>query len=301
MVRRYEGSEQGRIRTLIFPYQFDASTPELLIAARRTADELGVPIHMHTSQTLFEFHDSLRRFGKTPVQLLEQIGFLDERTILTHVIFTSAHAQSGFPMGDDTDLRILADRGVTVAHCPVVYARRDRLLDSFARYREHGINVALGTDTYPQDMIEEMRWAALGGKWQDRDANRATARDVFNAATVDGARALRRDDLGRLAVGAKADIVIVDMRRLHVGPVDDPIKSLVYAAKGSDVEHVIIDGRIVAEHGQIAGLDERALIAQAREVHLSQRERFARHHPTGKRERELFPTQLPVRNAEGEW
>ena len=126
----------------------------------------------------------------------------------------------------------MAERGATVAHCPVVYARRNRILGSFARYRELGINVGLGTDTFPQDMIEEMRWAALGCKWIDRDANRGTARDVFNAATLGGARALGRSDIGRLAPGAKADIIIVDLHRLHSGPVDDPIKTLVYAACG---------------------------------------------------------------------
>ena len=105
--------------------------------------------------------------------------------------------------------------------------------------------MGLGTDTYPQDMIEEMRWAALGCKWIDRDANRGTARDVFNAATLGGARALGRSDIGRLAPGAKADIIIVDLHRLHCGVVDDPIKTLIYAADGGDVETVIVDGRTV--------------------------------------------------------
>ncbi len=113
--------------------------------------------------------------------------------------------------------------------------------------------MGLGTDTYPQDMIEEMRWAALGCKWIDRDANRGTARDVFNAATLGGARALGRSDIGRLAPGAKADIIIVDLHRLHCGVVDDPIKTLIYAADGGDVETVIVDGRTVLARRQGAG------------------------------------------------
>jgi cytosine/adenosine deaminase-related metal-dependent hydrolase len=274
IVARYEGAYGDRIRTMIFPYQYDACTPAVLTAAREAAREVNVPIHMHTSQTLFEFHDSLARFGKTPVQLLDSIGFLDERTILTHLLYTTLHPQSGFPEGDDSDLGIVADRGTTVAHCPVVYARRDRILDSFSRYRNRGINVVLGTDTFPQEMIEEMRWAALGDKWQTRDANAGKARDVFNAATLDGAKALGRDDLGRLAPGAKADIVLIDFSSLHIGPVDDPIKTLVYAAQGSDVHTVIVDGRIVVEAGALPGLDERALIAEAAEAHLWQARQF---------------------------
>ena len=84
MVKRYEGTENDRIRTMIFPYQFDASTKELLVEVKQASRELNVPVHMHTSQSLVEFHDCLRRYNKTPVQLLDSIGFLDPHTIITH-------------------------------------------------------------------------------------------------------------------------------------------------------------------------------------------------------------------------
>jgi cytosine/adenosine deaminase-related metal-dependent hydrolase len=298
IVRRYEGTHGDLIRTMIFPYQFDACTPEVLREAKEAAGALGVPIHLHVAQSLFEFHDSLRRYAKTPVQYLDSIGFLDERTILTHLIYTTLHGASGFPVGDTTDLHIVADRGASVAHCPVVYARRDRILGSFARYREQGINVGLGTDTFPQDMIEEMRWAALGCKWIDRDANRGTARDVFNAATLGGAQALGRSDIGRLAPGAKADIVIIDLRRLHCGPVDDPIKTLVYAAAGSDVETVIVDGRMVLAGGKAPGVDENVLLGRVRAAHRWQHAQFAAQNPSGKPAGALFPNSYKVVGVE---
>ena len=294
IVGRYEGAYGDRIRTMIFPYQFDACTPDLLAAAKSAAVQLKVPIHLHVAQSLFEFHDCLRRHGKTPVQLLDSIGFLDEQAILTHLIYTTLHPAAGYPVGDVSDLQIVAGRGATVAHCPVVYARRNRVLGSFARYRELGINVGLGTDTFPQDMIEEMRWATLGGKWIDRDANRATARDVFNAATLGGAQALGRRDIGRLAPGAKADIIIVDLHRLHNGPVDDPIKTLVYAAAGSDIETVIVDGRTVVADGKAPGVDEDALREAAVAAHRWQLGQFAARNPTGKPAGVLFPTSYPV-------
>jgi cytosine/adenosine deaminase-related metal-dependent hydrolase len=294
IVRRYEGAQGDRIRTMIFPYQFDACTPDLLAEAKAAARRLGVPMHLHAAQSLFEFHDCLRRYGKTPVQVLDDIGVLDERTILAHLIYTTAHGASGFPTGDTRDLRIVAARATTVAHCPVVYARRDRILGSFARYRDLGINVGIGTDTYPQDMIEEMRWAALGCKWIDRDANRGTARDVFNAATLGGACALGRSDIGRLAPGAKADIIIVDMHRLHCGVVDDPIKTLIYAADGGDVETVIVDGRTVLAGGKAPSLDEEALMAAVRDAHRWQRAQLAAGNPTGKPVDVLFPSSYPV-------
>ena len=294
---RYEGTQGDRIRTMIFPYQFDACTPELLAAAKEAARRLEVPMHLHAAQSLFEFHDCLRRYGKTPVQVLDSLGVLDERTILAHLIYTTLHGASGFPVGDCSDLRIVAARCATVAHCPVVYARRDRILGSFARYRELGINMGLGTDTYPQDMIEEMRWAALGCKWIDRDANRGTARDVFNAATLGGAQALGRSDIGRLSPGAKADIIIVDLHRLHCGVVDDPIKTLIYAADGGDVETVIVDGRTVLAGGRAPGVDEASLLAAVRAAHRWQRAQLAAQNPTGKPADVLFPSSYPVVEA----
>ena len=292
IVARYEGAHDDRVRTMLFPYQFDACA-ELLAEVKRASKKLDVPVHMHTSQSLFEFHDCLRRYNKTPVQFLNDIGFLDPRTILTHLIYTTLHPASGYPQGDTSDLRVVADSGAHVAHCSMVYVRRGKILGSFSRYREMGINVPLGTDTFPQDMIEEMRWAALACKWVDRNANHGTAREVFNAATLDGARALGREDIGRLAPGAKADIAIIDLNKLHIGPVDDPIKSLVYAASGSDVDTVLVDGKVVVEGGRVLGINEADLIRKAADAHLWQKAQFAAHHPSGEGAAELFPNTYP--------
>jgi cytosine/adenosine deaminase-related metal-dependent hydrolase len=293
IVKRYEGDHGDRVRTMLFPYQFDACA-ELLTDVKRASRELDVPIHMHTSQSSFEFHDCLRRYNKTPVQFLDSIRFMDSKTILTHLIYTTMHPTSGYPPGDTSDLRLVAASGAHVAHCSMVYVRRGKILGSFSRYRQMGINVPMGTDTFPQDMIEEMRWAALACKWVDRNANHGTAREVFNAATLDGARALGRDDIGRLAPGAKADIAIIDLNRLHIGPVDDPIKSLVYAASGSDVDTVLVDGRVVVEDGKIPGLNEAELSAKAADAHLWQKEQFAAQHPSGENQRKLFPNVYPL-------
>ena len=118
---------------------------------------------------------------------------------------TTAHRLAALPAG--RDLEILARSGVTVAHCPLVFARRGNALESFHRYRAAGVNVGLGTDTYPRDLISEMRWASLLCKVVEHDFTVATAAEVFDAATLAGARALGRDDIGRLAPGARADIV----------------------------------------------------------------------------------------------
>ncbi len=260
-IRRHASDFDGRIQGMLFPYQVDTCSVDLLRATRKAADELGVGIQIHAGQNLLEFHEILRRHGKTPVELLAETGLLGPDAIVGHCIISTAHHLAGLPAGRDLD--VLAASGASVAHCPLVFARRGNALESFHRYRAHGINIGLGTDTYPRDLISDMRLAGFVAKIVERDYTVATAADVFTAATLGGARALRRDDLGRLAPGAKADIVIVDMRKLHIGPYRDPIRALVNCATGADVDRVIVDGRSVVEDGHVVGIDEPRLLAEA--------------------------------------
>jgi 5-methylthioadenosine/S-adenosylhomocysteine deaminase len=164
------------------------------------------------------------------------------------------------------DLEIMGSHRCSVSHCPVNIARRARFLDSWETYREAGVNIALGTDTYPRDMILQMRNASYFGKVASRNLKAATAAQVFEAATLGGAHTVGRADLGRLAPGAKADIVIIDLTggdTLRFGPVRDPIKSLIDCGIGNDVHTVIVDGVTRMENGRIPGIDFAALRAQA--------------------------------------
>ncbi len=260
-IRKHAGAHDGRIQGMLFPYQVDTCSPALLRATRKAADELGVGIEIHAGQNLLEFHEILRRHTMTPVEYLADTGLLGPDAIVGHCIISTAHHLAALPAG--RDLEILAQTGTSVAHCPLVFARRGNALESFAKYRRAGINVGLGTDTYPRDLISEMRWASNLCKIVERDFTVATAADVFSAATLGGARALRRDDLGRLAPGAKADIVLIDMRSFRMGPYRDPIKALVQCGTADDVDHVIVDGKTVVEDGHVVGLDEAALLAEA--------------------------------------
>jgi 5-methylthioadenosine/S-adenosylhomocysteine deaminase len=260
-IRKRAGDYDGRLQGMLFPYQVDTCSPALLRATRQAADELGVGIEIHAGQNLLEFHEILRRHTMTPVEYLADTGLLGPGAIVGHCIISTAHHLAALPAG--RDLEILAQTGASIAHCPLVFARRGNALESFAKYRRAGVNVGLGTDTYPRDLISEMRWASNLCKIVERDFTVATAADVFTAATLGGARALRRDDLGRLAPGAKADLVLVDMQSFRMGPYRDPIKALVQCGTSDDVDRVIVDGRTVVEDGHVIGLDERALLAQA--------------------------------------
>ena len=265
----YEGAYDDRIRTMLMPYRFDNCSAALLKETKKAALEHDLPIHSHFAQSLHEFYNSLRRYNKTPVQYLHNIGFLGPKVILTHSIYTTYNPYSPAPgkgLRDVSDLELLAKTNTTVAHTPLIWGRMGVLLYSYGQYRKSGVNIAIGTDAFPMDMIMEMRNAAILGKVADRDRLAVTARDVFNAATLGGAKALEREDLGRLAPGAKADVVIVDLTGLHMALIDDPIKTLVYMGSQRDVETVIVDGRVVVDGGRVPGVDEEELARKANEV-----------------------------------
>jgi 5-methylthioadenosine/S-adenosylhomocysteine deaminase len=291
--KQYDAAYAGRIRAMIYPGQMDTCTLDLLREARRAADELNVPVQFHAAMNQREFHKILEQHGKTPIQLLHSIGFLKPRTGLGHCVFHNAHSWCHYPYGDD--LKILADSGTTVVHAPYKYAKMGITFESFARYRAAGINIAIGTDTYPQDVIHEMRWAALMCRLADESFTVGKPRDVFDAATLGGARHLGRDDLGRLAPGAKADIIVVDLLQMHYGAVHDPIKALVECGSGRDVETVIVDGEPLVERGQATRIDEQALLTAVQAEGERLWDAVAKWHWTGKPVDEIVPPSYPVR------
>jgi cytosine/adenosine deaminase-related metal-dependent hydrolase len=199
--------------------------------------------------------------------------------------------------GEWTDLALLADSGTHVGHCPVVFSRSGILLRSFQRYRDAGITIAIGTDTVPPDLVAEMRMASTLSKVADSDRTSGSAAAVYEAATLGGASALGRDDLGRLAAGAKADIVLFDLHALHLGVIDDPIKALVHYANGVDTDTVIVDGRTVVEGGRVLGVSEHELLAASQQTWERYTAGLAARDPEGRSIDELYPWSYPVRRA----
>jgi 5-methylthioadenosine/S-adenosylhomocysteine deaminase len=261
--RENDGAHEGRVRCMLFPAQLDTCSVELLQAARHAADENGLRLSVHAAMNLIEVQRMLRLHGKTSLQLLSDIGFLRHDVLLGHCVFHAHHGWTHYPYVED--LKLLADSGASVAHAPYKYAKMGVMLESLERYRQMGINVALGTDTFPQDLISEMRLAGLMCRFAEGSFRVGQARDVFDAATLGGAQALGRDDLGRLAPGALADIVMVDLRGTHFGAVHDPIKSLVECGSGSDIDTVIVNGRTLLEGRKAVALDEQKLLAEVQE------------------------------------
>jgi 5-methylthioadenosine/S-adenosylhomocysteine deaminase len=200
----------------------------------------------------------------TPVELLDSIGMLRPTLNIGHGNFIADNPNLNYAAG--RDLELMGRAGVSVSHCPINIARRARVLDNWAKYQAAGVNMALGSDTYPRDMIMNMRTASYMGKIMSHTYFAATAGEVFAAATLGGAKSLGRDDIGRLAPGMLADIIIIDLtgrNSLRYGPVRDPVKSVVECGIGDDVETVIVDGKTVMENGRIAGVDFARLRADA--------------------------------------
>ncbi len=135
-------------------------------------------------------------------------------------------------------------------------------MESFGRYIRAGVNLAMGTDTFPPDMFQNILIGSSMAKLVGRSIADCTLADFFRAATLGGAQALGRNDLGRLAPGAKADLVIIDLGDFHFGLMDDPLRTLLISARGNDVKTSIINGRVVMRDRQIEGIDFDALQQQ---------------------------------------
>ena len=271
-IKKHHGGYGGRIYGLLFPYTTDQVTPELLRATREAATELGVGIRMHFAQSDYELQLIAERHGgKTPVEYLESLGFLGPDVMLTHALL--GRGTDGAM--SDGELATLAEHGVTVTNCPWIYSMRGSYLRSISRYLGAGINVCLGTDTQPDDILREMRFGAIMGKVAHTSAQQATARDVYNAVTVNAAKYLGRDDLGRLAPGSQADITVVDLDRPSLSAQDDPIRSLVYFASMADVKQVFSGGRLVVDDFRCPLVDEAEVSRASQEVAVKVRETLA--------------------------
>src|SRR2546426_7731963 len=255
---KFNGACDGRMTTMLFPGHVDSCTPDLLKDSKKAAKEAGVRIQIHATINLFEFHTVMQRERCTPIELLKKIGFLDPGVSLSHCIFISGHSWLAYPYGDD--LKIIADSGASVAYSPLKYLKLGITMESFDRYLKAGIKMGIGTDTFPKDIVSDMRYAALASRVADRSFLSGHPRDVFNAATLGGAAMLGCEDLGKLQKGAKADICIVNLKDIAFGAIRDPIRSLMETAVSRDVRTVIVDGETLVDDGKYLRLNEEELV-----------------------------------------
>lgn len=250
--REFDSRHGGLVRAMLAPDRIETCTASLLRRTAAAATELMCPVRLHCCQSQVERDTVMKLHGVSPPEWLESLGFLSPRCLLPHGTHVAGR-----------DLDIIRDHGAVIVHCPLVSGRHGKALESFARYRAQGIRLALGTDTFPPDMVLNLQLGLMLARVVDRDAQAVRAEDLYDAATLGGADALCRPDLGRLAPGAKADITVFDLSSFRMGQVIDPIQTMLLNGSGREFRAVIVDGRFAVEEFCLAGVDEAALAGQA--------------------------------------
>ncbi|MDQ3745965.1 MAG: 5'-deoxyadenosine deaminase [Acidobacteriota bacterium] len=260
LVEEWHGRDGGRVRCCLAPRFAVSCTETLLRRVARLARERGVLIHTHASENRDEIELVERETGLRNVLYLDSVGITGPHVVLAHCVHLS-----------DAEIDLLAQTCTHAAHCPSSNLKLGSGIAPVAEMLERGVSVTLGADGAPcnnrLDMFTEMRTAALLQKVR-RGAEALPARRALRMATLDGARALGLDgETGSLEAGKLADITILDLERLHLTPRPDVVSTIVYAAEARDVRTVLIGGRFVLRDGALTTLDERQVLAEAREQH----------------------------------
>lgn len=259
ILKKWHGKGNGRIQYAFAPRFVVSCTEELLVRVRDLAREYDVRVHTHASENRGEIELVQKDRGMRNIIYLHKLGLTSEKLILAHCIWL-----------DDEEMKILTETGTHIVHCPSSNMKLASGIAKIPELLEMGANVSIGADGAPcnnnLDIFKEMSSAALIQKSRMLSPTVMPAHKVFEMATLNGAKALGMEDkLGSLEVGKKADITVVNLDNLHSTPsVEvDIISQLVYAAKASDVETTIIDGKVVMENRKLITLNEKHIKEEA--------------------------------------
>ncbi|WP_210484822.1 amidohydrolase family protein [Microvirga antarctica] len=284
----------GRIDGIIAPSQIETCSESLLQEAAAEARRRGMRMTIHAAQTMAEHEELLRRTGETAPAFLERLGVLGPDLILGHCIFLDHHTWTRQRTRDD--LERLAASGTSVAHCPVTFARSGMTLESLGGYRRAGVNVGIGTDSYPFNMLEEMREAMICSRVSGKSVFDIDTAGIFEAATTGGAKALGRDDIGAVKPGAKADLVLVDLSQSGMQPVYDPLRNLLHCAAERAVCDVFVDGRAVVRDRRVVNLDYDGAVLELQDAQKRACRAAEKADPRGRTISTLARLSLPLAN-----
>jgi cytosine/adenosine deaminase-related metal-dependent hydrolase len=259
MYDRWNGAGDGRLFVWFGPRTPGGVTPGLYREVTKLAHERHMGVTVHLAEVQSDRKYLQEKFAQTPAEFAEDVGLVGPNVLLVHTVWMDQH-----------DIQILSRTRTNVAHNPVSNAKLASGIAPIPEMLAAGVNVALGTDGGPSnnayDMVRDMRWTSYIHKARTLDPTVMPAEAVLEMATINGAKAMGLDSrIGSLEVGKRADFVVFDLDKPHVTPVVDPVSTLVCAATGADVDTVVIDGRMVVEHGQVLTLDEGRILREARE------------------------------------
>jgi len=257
-VKKYSGFAEGRVKAQLGPHALYSCSPDLLRSVREIASKLGVGVHIHLAESMETARALKMKYGLGEVEFLERIGFLKGLHVLAaHCICLS-----------NVEMRLLAKRGVCVAYVPVANMKLGMGVPKIDELLKLGVTVGIGTDgpasNNSLDMFESLKAAALLQKIWRKDARVLPVESVLRMATIDGAKALGLEKVvGSLEVGKRADLILVDFDKPHLTPRHNLYANLVYSARGSDVDTVIVDGKILMERRQVKTLNEIGVMRKA--------------------------------------
>ncbi|MDE6593129.1 MAG: amidohydrolase [Oscillospiraceae bacterium] len=259
MEERDRFKDNPRIKFKLGPHAIYTCGQDYLEYLLQTAKETDQQFHIHLSESAGEVQNCYKEHGKSPVEYLDDMGFFDVPTAAAHCV----HVSEG-------DMDIMAKRGVSVLHNPKSNLKLANGTAPVPRMVEKGINVCIGTDSQASNnnlnMFSDMNFAALLPKGATAVPTVCAAREVLKFATVNGAKALGFSDTGEIAEGKKADIVLLDLLRPEFYPRVNLTAALVYSANGSEVDTVMVDGRILLENGRLTEFDEAEIYAKVEEA-----------------------------------
>ncbi|MCY4021263.1 MAG: amidohydrolase [Chloroflexi bacterium] len=249
---RWQNQAGGRIRTILAPHAPYTCDDGFLTASARQAERIGSGIHIHVAETVEQTQASLAKRGLTPIEVLQHCGIFNVPTILAHAVGATS-----------ADLETLAElaQPTGIAHCPKTYAKLAMGVPNLVEARKMGISIGLGTDgavsNNTLDLWEAMRLTAMGQKQLTGDAENLSIPQALTIASKESAKVYGQgDELGDLAEGKLADIILVDLSGTHHLPLNSVTASLVYNARAGDVRTVICDGRIIMREREHLTLDK---------------------------------------------
>ncbi len=230
-----------------------SSSAELIQSSKNLAEKHNVPFNIHVAETRKEFDQIKDEHGLTPVAYLDKLGVLCANVVMAHAIHLTSE-----------DIELIAKRGAGVAHNPVCNMKLASGVAPVPEFIEAGVKLGLGTDGVASnnnlDMFSEMNTAALLHKINSNDPTVVDAKSVIEMATIGGAKVLGFDEkIGSIEVGKKADLILLELNKPHAYPLFNVYSQIVYSLKSSDVETVIINGKVVMDNREVVNIDEKAL------------------------------------------
>ena len=259
LAERYHGAGDGRLKMDFSLHAEYSNVPRACEYVGAYAREHGYLMQIHLSETQKEHEECIGRHGKTPTAFFADLGVFDTPTVAAHCVWVT-----------DEDIAILAQKGVTAVHNPVSNLKLGSGVMPLQKMLKAGVNVALGTDGVASnnrlDVLREMQTAAILHKGIHCDPAITNAEGMLPLATVNGAKSQGRADCGKIEVGSRADLVLIDRNAIHNMPSYDDYAMLTYSAESADVRMTMVDGRILYRNGEYTSIDEERLRFECREV-----------------------------------